>query len=119
NTGIPPWLGRVGVTFGRVGGKHGFGKSFDQSNLRHLGDLNRLHWIKFTQLRWSCKGVCGMFENVWSGKRVSNPRPAAWEAAALPTELLPLILDRQKFSAKSDNYKGGRFRHAWEYSSIQ
>lgn len=30
-----------------------------------------------------------MFENVSSGKRVSNPRPAAWEAAALPTELLP------------------------------
>ncbi len=26
----------------------------------------------------------------WSGKWVSNPRPAAWEAAALPTELLPL-----------------------------
>ena len=26
---------------------------------------------------------------VESGKRVSNPRPAAWEAAALPTELLP------------------------------
>jgi hypothetical protein len=25
-----------------------------------------------------------------SGKRGSNPRPAAWEAAALPTELLPL-----------------------------
>ena len=24
-----------------------------------------------------------------SGKRGSNPRPAAWEAAALPTELLP------------------------------
>ena len=26
---------------------------------------------------------------ILSGKRVSNPRPAAWEAAALPTELLP------------------------------
>lgn len=25
-----------------------------------------------------------------SGKRVSNPRPPAWEASALPTELLPL-----------------------------
>lgn len=24
-----------------------------------------------------------------SGRRGSNPRPAAWEAAALPTELLP------------------------------
>src|SRR5690606_23494721 len=28
-----------------------------------------------------------------SGKRVSNPRPAAWEAAALPTELLPLVAE--------------------------
>jgi hypothetical protein len=27
----------------------------------------------------------------WSGKRDSNPRPLAWEANALPTELLPLI----------------------------
>ncbi len=26
----------------------------------------------------------------WSGKRGSNPRPSAWEADALPTELLPL-----------------------------
>jgi hypothetical protein len=26
-----------------------------------------------------------------SGRRGSNPRPAAWKAAALPTELLPLI----------------------------
>ena len=27
--------------------------------------------------------------NEWSGKRGSNPRPWAWEAHALPTELLP------------------------------
>ena len=26
-----------------------------------------------------------------SGKRGSNPRPSAWEADALPTELLPQI----------------------------
>jgi hypothetical protein len=26
-----------------------------------------------------------------SGRRGSNPRPAAWKAAALPTELLPRI----------------------------
>src|SRR5713226_83708 len=25
----------------------------------------------------------------WSGKRESNPRPSAWEADALPTELFP------------------------------
>ena len=26
---------------------------------------------------------------IWSGKRGSNPRPKAWEAFTLPTELLP------------------------------
>ena len=36
---------------------------------------------------------CPAFLNVyvfWSGKRDSNPRPSAWEADALPTELFPL-----------------------------
>src|SRR4030042_887422 len=28
----------------------------------------------------------------WSGKRDSNPRPSAWEADALPTELFPLAI---------------------------
>src|SRR5208282_3540222 len=27
---------------------------------------------------------------IWSGKRDSNPRPRAWKARALPTELFPL-----------------------------
>ena len=27
----------------------------------------------------------------WSGRRVSNPLPAAWKAAALPNELLPQV----------------------------
>jgi hypothetical protein len=28
---------------------------------------------------------------IWSGRRDSNPRPSAWKADALPTELLPQI----------------------------
>src|SRR5271169_1993828 len=28
---------------------------------------------------------------LWSGRRDSNPRPRAWKARALPTELLPLF----------------------------
>ena len=28
--------------------------------------------------------------SIWSGKRGSNPRPSAWKADALPTELFPL-----------------------------
>ena len=34
--------------------------------------------------------------NLWSGRRGSNPRPSAWKADALPTELLP-----QTFQNKS------------------
>jgi hypothetical protein len=30
----------------------------------------------------------------WSGKRDSNPRPRAWKARALPTELFPLLRAR-------------------------
>ncbi len=30
-------------------------------------------------------------EHIWSGRRDSNPLPTAWEAVALPGELLPLI----------------------------
>ena len=31
-----------------------------------------------------------------SGKRGSNPRPSAWEANALPTELLPQNLNENE-----------------------
>src|SRR5690606_38726984 len=31
-----------------------------------------------------------------SGKRDSNPRPSAWEADALPTELCPQLIDGQR-----------------------
>lgn len=34
-------------------------------------------------------------QNPWSGRRVSNPRPSAWEANALPTELRPHTETRQ------------------------
>ena len=36
------------------------------------------------------KGLPG-FDSSSSGRRDSNPRPSAWKADALPTELLPLI----------------------------
>lgn len=37
----------------------------------------------------SSQHSAGCCQNYLSGKRGLNPRPAAWEAAALPTELLP------------------------------
>lgn len=37
----------------------------------------------------------------WSGQRVSNPWPAAWEAAALPTELCPRLIKVPRNNPKS------------------
>ncbi len=39
-----------------------------------------------------------------SGKRDSNPRPSAWEANALPTELFPQfgVANMREFSEKSE-----------------
>ncbi len=34
--------------------------------------------------------TCEKILYIWSGKRDSNPRPSAWKADALPTELFPL-----------------------------
>ena len=36
-----------------------------------------------------CKKPPTVMDGPLSGKRGSNPRPSAWEADALPTELLP------------------------------
>ena len=41
----------------------------------------------------------------WSGQRVSNPRPQAWEACALPTELCPLIRTFKVFETCPENSK--------------
>lgn len=40
-----------------------------------------------------------------SGKRDPNPRPSAWEANALPTELFPLIIYASKFCVSVEKYK--------------
>src|SRR5437588_5777333 len=34
---------------------------------------------------------CFLPSDFWSGRRGSNPRPTAWKAVTLPTELLPLL----------------------------
>ena len=39
-----------------------------------------------------------------SGKRDSNPRPSAWEADALPTELFPLISAMVRFYLDEGGY---------------
>ena len=46
--------------------------------------LFRFVFIKKKEFRF-CWNSCGF---LLSDRRGSNPRPAAWEAAALPTELL-------------------------------
>ena len=44
------------------------------------------HSTKKDDARWASSGL------LLSGKRGSNPRPSAWEADALPTELFPLMV---------------------------
>src|SRR6185436_18979237 len=45
-------------------------------------------------------GLYGAIPGIWSGKRDSNPRPSAWKADALATELLPLTFVSRKLSAR-------------------
>ena len=45
------------------------------SSLPRKRSTSELHWLTISK----------------SGRRGSNPRPSAWKADALPTELLPLI----------------------------
>ena len=48
--------------------------------------LKRVGWVLWTGVDY-CERRRGMN---WSGKRDSNPRPSAWKADALATELFPL-----------------------------
>ena len=43
------------------------------------------------------KGTRNEFLFVWSGRRGSNPRPSAWKANALSTELLPQLYSGQRW----------------------
>ena len=47
---------------------------------------------------------------VLSGRRGSNPRPLAWKANALPTELLPLFRFFLVISALGIESSGGHYR---------
>ena len=38
-------------------------------------------------------------ESSWSGKRGSNPRPSAWKADALPSELFPPLNSKRLYSS--------------------
>ena len=42
---------------------------------------------------------------VVSGRRGSNPRPSAWKADALPTELLPRFFTKKKWGEKDSNLR--------------
>jgi hypothetical protein len=60
---------------------------------RQIGLLNRpIRAIELNQKERGHSKIDDLFR--LSGKRDSNPRPSAWEADALPTELLPLVLWR-------------------------
>ncbi len=69
---------------------------------------NRLSYISFCQ----------------SGRRESNPRPSAWKADALPTELLPPVTTHRsaKTTSKSTLWSGRRESNprpsAWEADAL-
>ena len=54
---------------------------------RFGGTRHPRHWpVNWPELRIDAREF---LNDLWSGTRVSNPRPSAWEADALPTELVP------------------------------
>ena len=63
-------------------------------------------------------------ERIWSGKRESNPRPTAWEAVALPTELfplrrfltLPLIVYHPALACQDTRRGAGVTANPWSYA---
>ena len=58
------------------------------SSLPRKRSTTELHWLKKK-----------------SGRRGSNPRPSAWKADALPTELLPLLLLYMWWGEKDSNLR--------------
>ncbi len=60
-----------------------------------VGDSSPRLFIKIQFLSGTKKGFSfHRNPSILSGRRGSNPRPTAWEAVALPTELLPRIFIR-------------------------
>ena len=57
------------------------------SGISPLGDVAKRQGVRLSARKKALR-VQGFIS---SGKRVSNPRPSAWEADALPTELLPRV----------------------------
>ncbi len=53
------------------------------------------HLFKNDKHRFYSAKLIWFQEEEMSGKWGSNPRPSAWEANALPTELLPLIKSKE------------------------
>ena len=99
------WTGGWGMV---SGGKRGLASGIPVARLRGLLKADLLCWrttfflcpsspyankfatvrpvTKKDDARWASSGL------LLSGKRGSNPRPSAWEADALPTELFPQMV---------------------------
>ena len=51
-----------------------------------------------SEMKTEPPAICHCLYTNWSGKRDSNPRPRAWKARALPTELFPRkMVEREGF----------------------
>ena len=62
-------------------------------------DMKLRPYIRWLSLTTTCSYAQGARQ--WSGKRGSNPQPSAWEADALPIELLPQM---EKFFGGTEQF---------------
>src|SRR2546423_2980815 len=68
-------------------------------HIQNLADLRMFDIHRTTAKKWLyAASFCEVLRGRESGRRGSNPRPSAWEADALPTELRPRS---RKFSGAS------------------
>ena len=63
--------------------------SYEGSRPHHHRYMRYMRCIHRRQTLSTASGTRRVHETGWSGKRDSNPRPSAWKADALPTELFP------------------------------
>ncbi len=60
-----------------------------QTFICRISKINLIHLFSLIKNCQELNSTTLSFYNVLSGRRGSNPRPTAWKAVALPTELLP------------------------------
>ena len=95
------WLRRRVIAWVRIQKRKSQGSSFPELLTRlELVTSSLPRKCSTTELQQQRCIICANLPRGWSGRRDSNPRPLAWKANALPTELLP-----QKSSVGGDGFE--------------